>query len=223
MVSIKTGCLIVGFVFFFQRVICQELVRGIVVDSATFEALPYVNIQVKNSLRGTTTDLKGNFSIGAKDTDTLVFTLLGYKKIELSLADYEAGIIRMSEYLTYLRPVVIRDSLIFENPYAGMFDEQNAKLIKRIPFYYHKARKDKIKAANWREESQRVQTYVDVVINDPETKLNLITQYKLTEQEYYQLLSEFNEKNYSVMYYLTKAELLSFINRFFESHRPLKK
>jgi hypothetical protein len=219
----KSLYLFAALTFLTKYVFCQELVRGIVADSASFEALPYVNIQVKNSFRGTTTDAKGNFSIAARSSDTLVFTLLGYKRTELPLFDYEAGIIRMAEQATYLRPVVVRDSLIFGNPYEGLFDTQNSKLNRRIPFYYHKSRKDKIKAADWREESLRVQTYVEVVINDPETKLNLMKKYKLTDKEYYDLLSRFNEKNYAVMYYLTRAELLSFMNRFFESNAPLKR
>ena len=198
----------------------QDLVRGIVVDSATFAALPNVNVQVKNQLRGTITDEKGNFSIRATELDTLVLSLVGYKRIEFALIGYEPGMIRMAEQPTLLAPIDIKDDRFYRNPYEGMFDEQNAKLKKRIPFYYHKTRKDKIKAANWREESIRVQTYVDLVIHNPETKQGLMEQYALTEKEYYDILTKFNQTHYKVMYYLTPGELSSLLNQFFEAHAP---
>jgi hypothetical protein len=200
----------------------QELIRGMVVDSATFAALPHANVQIKNTLHGTITDNKGNFSIRATELDTLIITLLGYKKVEYPLIGYETSMIRMSERPTLLAPVTIHDNRISANPYEGMFDEQNAKLRKRIPFYYHKTKKDKIKAANWREEVERVQTYVDVIISSAETKNELIKKYSLSENEYYDLLARFNEKHYTVMYYLTRGELISLINKFFEANAPVR-
>jgi hypothetical protein len=210
------------FFFFIFYSVCfsQELIRGIIVDSATFSPLANVNIQIKNKQRGTTTDIKGNFSINATQLDTLVLTLVGYKRLEFPLLDYETSMIRMTEQPTILAPIIIHDSRFYENPYEGMFDEQNAKLKKRIPFYYHKSRKDKIKAANWKEEVMRVQTYVDVIINDPETKNGLIKKYALTEKEYYDVLTQFNVKHHTVMYYLTKGELISLLNKFFEANVP---
>jgi hypothetical protein len=195
----------------------QEIMKGIVVDSATFTPLPYVVVQVKNKNIGTTTDEKGNFSIYAAAEDTLIFSLLGYERLEFPLFGYEASVIRMAERATMLRSVTINDARL-DNPYEGMFDEQNAaRLKKSIPFYYARSRKDKIKAGWWREENNRVQTYVDVVINNPETKAGLMQKYGLSEEEYYAILTKFNEKYYNVMYYLSVAELTSFLNRFFES------
>lgn len=200
----------------------QDLIKGIVVDSATFSPLYSVSIQVKNKQRGTTSDSKGNFSINATELDTLIMTLVGYKRLEFPLLGYEPSVIRLAEQPTMLAPIIIHDSRLYENPYEGLFDDQNARLKKRIPFYYHKSRKDKIKAANWREEASRVQTYVDVVINDPETKKGLSKKFNLTEKEYYDLLTAFNEKHYNVMYYLTKGELISLLNKFFEANAPIK-
>ncbi|MBT1706061.1 carboxypeptidase-like regulatory domain-containing protein [Chryseosolibacter indicus] len=200
----------------------QDLVKGIVVDSATFGPLSSVSVQLKNKQRGTTTDNQGNFSIQGTELDTLVLTFVGYKRLELPLLGYEPSVIRLAEQPTILAPIIIHDSRLYQNPYEGLFNEQNARLKKKIPFYYHKSRKDKIKAANWREEAARVQTYVDVVINDPETKKGLIQKYNLTEKEYYELLTAFNEKHYNVMYYLTKGELISLLNKFFEANVPIR-
>jgi hypothetical protein len=194
----------------------QEIMKGIIVDSATFSPLPYVSVQIKNKSRGTNTDNQGNFSILAMPQDTLIFSLLGYERLEYPLLDYEASVIRMAERATTLKTITINESRA-DNPYEGLFDEQNAALLKRrIPFYYSKARKEKIKVGRWKDESIRVQTYVDVVINNPETKTDLMKKFSLTEDEYYKRLTQFNEKHYNVMYYLSAAELTSFLNRFFE-------
>ena len=54
----------------------QQFIRGKVKDD-TNANLPGVSIQVKNTLRGTFTDIDGNFSISATPTDTLVFSMVG--------------------------------------------------------------------------------------------------------------------------------------------------
>jgi hypothetical protein len=199
----------------------QEVVTGIVVDSASLSGLPSVNVQIKNGTRGTMTDEKGNFSLRAASADTLIFTLVGYEKLELPLAHYEAGVIRLSEKYTLLEAVTI-DEFRRGNQYEGMFDEQNARLKKNIPFYFSKARKEKIKVQTLKEENLRVKTYVDVVINNSDLKSRLMDKYSLTEREYYNILTAFNERHYRVMYYLTQAELISLMNTFFESHASLK-
>ncbi|HEY0743435.1 MAG TPA: carboxypeptidase-like regulatory domain-containing protein [Chryseosolibacter sp.] len=206
--------------FFFSVVfLCQaqEVVKGIVVDSATFAPLPYVNIQLKSSPRGTTTDANGNFGILASHNDTLILSLVGYERLELPLYDYEAGLIRLAEKVTELKPITIMDSKV-GNPYEGMFDEQNAAIVRRkLPFYMSKAKKEKIWFDRLKAENVRVKTYVDLVINDSNTKAGLMKRFSLTEDQYYNTLTKFNERYYSVMYYLTTAELESFLNKFFES------
>jgi hypothetical protein len=208
--------------FIFCSTQAQEVFHGMVVDSASFNPLPYVSVLVKHKGRGTNTDNHGNFNVVASRQDTIVFSLVGYERLELPLYDYEESMIRLAERNTLLQTITINDSRIDENPYDGMFDEQNAKLKQKIPFYYSRARKDKVKAGRWRDENVRVKTYVDLLINTPETKAELMKKYSLTDEEYYALLAQFNEKNYKVMYYLTSVELLSLINRFFENHAPLK-
>ena len=122
----------------------------------------------------------------------------------------------MREQYTLLQAVTI-DEYRAGNLYEGMFDEQNARLKKSIPFFFSKARKEKIKVQSLKEENLRVKTYVDVVVNDPELKNSLMKKHALSEDEYYNTLTAFNEQHFRVMYYLTRAELISLINTFFES------
>lgn len=195
----------------------QEQYTGIVVDSASLTALAQVNVQIKGGSTGTSTDEKGFFSIRALRSDTLVFSLVGYEALVLPLATYEAGMIRLSEKYTLLQAVTI-DEYRRQNLYEGMFEEQNARRQTSIPFYFSKAKKEKIKVAALREENLLVKTYVDVVVNNPGLKANLMKKYGLTEAQYYRVLTSFNETHHRVMYHLTQAELLSLLNTFFESN-----
>lgn len=194
----------------------QETITGIVVDSASLNPLPSTNILIKNSTRGAIADERGNFSIVAARNDTLVFTLVGYQSLELPLSLYEAGMVRLSERYTLLRAVTI-DDFRQRDLYQGMFDDQNAQRRRSIPFYFSKAKKEKIKVGILRTENLRVQTYVEVVVNNPELKDRLMRRYALSEKEYYDILTAFNERHHEVMYYLTRAELISMLNTFFDN------
>jgi hypothetical protein len=216
---IGTACFLV---FCFLSVQAQNVIQGMVADSATFNSLPYVTIRVKNKNHGTMTDQKGNFRIQAAPTDTLVLSLLGYETIEQPLYDWETSIIRMPERATVLQSVTV-GGVRQENYYEGMFDEQNAQRFDRqIPFYYSKEKKEKKKLGFLQAENVLVQTYVDVVLKSPETKEGLIKKYKLTEGEYYSLLAKFNEKNQEFMYYLTAPELITLLNDFYAIYAPTK-
>lgn len=200
----------------------QEVIRGIVADSATFAPMPYVTIQVKGQNRGTTSDSKGNFSIIATQRDTLIISFVGYKSVDLPLLGWEPSMIMMSEKYTLLKSVTVRDNRL-DNMYEGLFDDQNAELAKQhknIKFWYAKERKEKIKVGRLENENLRVKTYVDIIINDPQTKADMVKKYKLTDKEYYDILTQFNAKNYQVMYYLTAGELLTIYYNFFAQNAP---
>lgn len=200
----------------------QELIKGIVLDSATFAPLPYVNVRVKNQNRGTITDVQGNFGLIANRTDTLVFTFIGYYDLVYPLTDWEPSIIRMSEKGTLLSPVMIKGTAI--NPYEGLFDDQNAILEKRrIPFYFPKYKKEKIRVGWLMEDNVRVKNYVDLLVKDDRMKTTLMTTYKLSEDEYYLTLSQFNVQHVAVMYHLTTGELMSLLDNFFSSVARQKK
>ena len=193
----------------------QEFITGIVVDSATFSALSSVNVQIKNGTHGTVSDSKGNFTIQAERTDTLIFSLVGYETALLPLEGYEEGIIRLAEKYTLLEAVTI-DEFRAGDLYEGMFEQQNARRKQSIPFYFSKARKEKIRLQGLRAENLLVQTYVDVVVNNPDLKQRLMQKHALSEAEYYAILTAFNERHHRVMYHLTRAELISLIMTFFE-------
>ena len=72
----KKSLLFLTFLLVAAQIDAQQLIKGKVTDD-TNSSLPGVSIQVKNTLRGTFTDLDGNYSISAAPTDTLVFSMVG--------------------------------------------------------------------------------------------------------------------------------------------------
>src|SRR5258706_12385908 len=71
----------------------QKLIKGFVIDSASFAPLAYVNIKVKNTSRGTSTDEKGGFTLPTLKGDSLVFSLVGYNTKEFSTIELEETVI----------------------------------------------------------------------------------------------------------------------------------
>lgn len=61
----------------------QKTISGIITSGAA--PLSGVNVLVKNSARGSISDLEGRYSVTASANDTLVFTYLGYKPLEVAV------------------------------------------------------------------------------------------------------------------------------------------
>ena len=61
---------------------------GTVTDSITGETLPFISIRIAGTMYGDETDIDGNFSLNADDTDKLEFTFLGYKTKTYALNKY---------------------------------------------------------------------------------------------------------------------------------------
>lgn len=60
---------------------------GVVVTADSLKPIPYVNIFIKDSWRGTITDLFGFFSFVAHKNDEIYFNALGYKTAQFVIPD----------------------------------------------------------------------------------------------------------------------------------------
>ncbi len=67
----------------------EELIQfsGIVVTADSVRPVPYTNIVIKNTWRGTVADYYGYFSFVAHKNDTVIFSSVGYKKGEFVIPD----------------------------------------------------------------------------------------------------------------------------------------
>jgi hypothetical protein len=188
----------------------QQTYKGIVVDSATLTGIPTVLVSIKNAQKGVYTNATGNFTLRATTFDTLVFSMLGFRTIELPLfLEEDALLIRMSENIKMLSEITIKATRLYPNEIANRTRQTPRKMdpyqALQSPFtYFSKTEKEKRKVYRYIEESNKTQTFVQI-ITDPIVKEIFTKDYDLTDDEYYELLAKFNEM-YSAMVYATNPD-----------------
>lgn len=69
--------------------------------------LPGVNVIIKGTSQGTTTDYEGNYNLKALPTDVLVFTFIGYQAQEVAVANRTAIDVEMVSDIMQLNEVVV--------------------------------------------------------------------------------------------------------------------
>ena len=78
---------------FYHQVKAQESIdnliqfSGITVTADSLNAVPFTNIMIKNTNKGTTSDIYGYFSFVAHKQDTILFTALGFKPASYVIPD----------------------------------------------------------------------------------------------------------------------------------------
>ncbi|MFT4524518.1 MAG: hypothetical protein ACI85F_000663 [Bacteroidia bacterium] len=72
-----------------QNPLDKDLIQfsGVVVAADSLIPLPFTNIIIKNSHRGTISDYYGYFSFVAEKNDTIEFSSIGFKKVEYVIPD----------------------------------------------------------------------------------------------------------------------------------------
>ncbi len=195
----------------------RALIKGIVIDSATFERLPYASVQIKNTSQGTAANVNGSFSLNVALLDTLVFSMIGYNSFELPIYDHEPLLIALPQLPKLLENVTVREKTI-EQYYENLFRDEYIDITrspKRGPFYLSKSKKDAKYTKRYLLENDRAKVYTELIVTDSTLRKSYMLKHKLSEEKYYQILREFNEKNYRFMYSLTAPELLSLLNSHF--------
>ena len=77
------------------------------VNDASGVPLPGVNVVIKGTNTGTSTDFDGNFSIEATDTDVLIFTYVGFKDQEVALGDNTSFNVSLEEEASFLDEIIV--------------------------------------------------------------------------------------------------------------------
>lgn len=86
----------------------QQFVTGSVIDAQTEETLIGVNIFVKGTTRGTTTDANGEFRLNIDTTKAiLVFSYIGYKKVEIEASGGEELQVKLEPKVGELDELVV--------------------------------------------------------------------------------------------------------------------
>lgn len=116
-------------------VVMQEIITGIVTDATTGEALPGVNITIKDTDQGTATDIDGMYELTVPTlSDTLVFSYVGYQSqtvpingrttvdVELGMDVFQADDIVVVGYGTQTRETL-----------SGSVSSVSGRRIEQIP------------------------------------------------------------------------------------------
>ena len=82
-------------------------ITGTVKDANTLQPMAGVNVIVKGTTRGTTSDADGNFTIEADDGEVLVFSFIGYAPMEIRLSGQTQIEVQLHEDITSLKEVVV--------------------------------------------------------------------------------------------------------------------
>ena len=90
----------------------QGKIKGTVVDSELNSSLPGVNVVIKGTTSGTTTDFDGNFTLNAATSGQVVLTYVGYQSATVSFTvkngeTVDLGTIKMSPDSNQLDEVVL--------------------------------------------------------------------------------------------------------------------
>ncbi|MGB0977842.1 MAG: SusC/RagA family TonB-linked outer membrane protein [Croceimicrobium sp.] len=82
-------------------------IKGQISEAANGVTIPGVNISIKGTSIGTTSDLDGNYSIEAQKGQTLVFSFVGFKNIEIQVNESRTLNVKMAEESSVLNEIVV--------------------------------------------------------------------------------------------------------------------
>jgi hypothetical protein len=199
----------------------QTLYQGIVADSSTLEVISGVHVRVKNSKQGTVTNQQGRFTIAASSFDTLVFSFIGYKELELSLVfEEETLLIRLREKVNLLKEITITasrltDNLITRSVRVPPKVMSEAEGVFSPIDYFSRWQQEKRKLLKMIEEGNRTITYLQVV-SDQLIREELMDEFALTERQYYDLLAKFNQHSGTIQYATDPEEIYVALKSFLE-------
>lgn len=82
------------------------------------EPLPFTNISIKNTSRGTTSDVNGFFTLVLRERDTVIFSSVGYKISAAVIPD------DLPNQRYYLTKTLIRDTVYLKKATVGPFSKE---------------------------------------------------------------------------------------------------
>lgn len=105
----KKVTLLMALILFcsWQFALAQKNITGTVTDARDGSSIPGVNVVVKGSTTGTTTDLSGKFSVQAKPDQTLQFSFIGFAGQEIAVGNQTVINVTLSPTAEVIEGVVV--------------------------------------------------------------------------------------------------------------------
>ncbi|MGB3775791.1 MAG: SusC/RagA family TonB-linked outer membrane protein, partial [Leeuwenhoekiella sp.] len=104
---VKGNLLLFFLIFYFNSSFAQQITVTGTITTESGEVAPFVNVLVKGTAQGTTSDLDGNYSIGANSDDILVFSNIGFKTLEIPVNNQSTIDVKLEEDIAALNEVVV--------------------------------------------------------------------------------------------------------------------
>ena len=82
----KTGCILIAALMCLTAFGQNISVSGIITDSVTGEPIPYASVHLEGTLTGVSSNNEGYYSISVPYDGRLVFSSIGYKTAEITVA-----------------------------------------------------------------------------------------------------------------------------------------
>jgi TonB-dependent starch-binding outer membrane protein SusC len=125
---------LLAILFLPASVYAQQVVTGKVTDE-TGAGMPGVNILVKGTTNGTTSDVNGDYNISVEDaTATLVFSFIGYNSIEQVVGTQSTININMTPNIRSLNEIVVVGyGVQKKSDVTGALVSVSSKALKEVP------------------------------------------------------------------------------------------
>lgn len=105
--KLKLCMLLTLIIFCVQQTYAQEMEVTGKVTTTKGQPVPFVNVVVKGSSKGTSGDIDGNYSILAEGDQTLVFSYIGYNTIDVPINNQSVVNVQLQEDVAALDEVVV--------------------------------------------------------------------------------------------------------------------
>jgi hypothetical protein len=207
----------------------QKMLKGIVVDTLSLNALPNVSVKLKGANYGTITNANGVFSLKVLETDTLIFTSIGYNRQELPVyfgddvmfVRLTQQVVMLREVTVFGRPEAIKKELPTMHlrtkavPWGGAIPNSGGGAAVNLD-YFSKREREKRKLAQLNKELSRTQTYVEIVTNTDVIQ-EMKDRFSISDSTYYKILTRFNEEHQDVTHSGNSGHILNSLFSFFET------
>lgn len=141
-------------VFFFLVSTCafaqRKVVEGTILDAATKQPVPFASIGILGTSRGTSSNVKGEFSLSAEGNFSIRISCLGYETQEvLDLSTNEHALILLKPSATQLKELVVFNKVvnprkIVRKAFAAISKNYNKEPFAEKFFYRHYCKDDSV-------------------------------------------------------------------------------
>ncbi len=119
---------------FMQSYAQERPISGTVSDASDGNTLPGVNIVIKGTLQGTTTDINGAYAMQASPGDVLHFSFIGYQAKEVTVGDQSEINVSLSPGAAFLDEVIVVGyGTVLKSQVVGSVSKVKGEEISKVP------------------------------------------------------------------------------------------